>query len=318
MSHTKLTDLSLNDEVEGFYIIKNCGIKTSANGSSFLACALVDNSGTMDAKFWNYSGPVGASSADEGKPVFVRGKVGEFKGTMQLTLTAVRYAEDRDVYDKSDLVPVAPIDLQTAGKDIRAMVNSIADDDYRRICEAMLDKYGRAFSVWPAAKSVHHGFVSGLLMHTYNMLKLADYLAGQYAEVIDRDLLIAGTLLHDFAKTQEYACTRLGLISDFTVKGQLLGHPVMGAQNVADVARELDVPENKSVLLQHMILSHHGEPEFGAAVLPVCAEAELLHWIDVIDSRMEIYAETFKSMDNNTFSDRIFALEKKIYKHKEQ
>ena len=317
MIHKKLSELVLNDEIEGYYIIRNCGIKTSANGSAFLACSLSDNSGSMEAKCWSYSGPVGATSKDEGKPVFVHGKVGEFKGTLQLTLTAVRYAEDGERYDKADLVPVAPIDIQAAGRDIRTMVNSIEDPDYRRICEAMLEKYGRAFSVWPAAKSVHHGFVSGLLMHTYNMMKLSDFLAARYPEVIDRDLLVAGTLLHDFAKTQEYACSQLGLISDFTVKGQLLGHPVMGAQNVAETAKELGVPEEKSLLLQHLILSHHGEPEFGAAVLPLTAEAELLHLVDLIDSRMEIYAETFKNMEEGTFSDRIFALEKKIYKHKE-
>ncbi len=315
MPHKTIDRFVINEDISGVYLMRNCAIKTSANGSSFLACSLSDNSGSIDAKFWNYTGPVGASSSDDGRPVLVRGKVGEFKGVNQLTLSAVRYAEEGE-YDKKDLVAVAPIDLTEAGKKIRELVNSIADLDYRSICEVMLDRQGKAFSVWPAAKTVHHSFVSGLMMHTYNMLKTADLLAGQYKEVIDRDLLIAGTLLHDFAKTQELACSALGIVTDYTVKGQLLGHLVMGANAVSEVAAELGVPEKKAVLLEHMILSHHGEPEFGAAVVPMCAEAELLHLIDLIDSRMEIYAETFKNMETDTFSERIFALEKKIFKHK--
>ncbi|MBO5076285.1 MAG: HD domain-containing protein [Clostridia bacterium] len=316
MAHKKLATLILNEEISGFYIIGNAAIKTSANGSSFLACTLTDSSDTVEAKFWNYTGPVGTNPADDGRVVFLRGKVGEFKGALQISLSAIRYAEATETYNTADLVPTAPIDIRDAGRQIRELVNSIVDNDYRRVCEVMLERYGKAFSVWPAAKSVHHSFVSGLMMHTYNMLKLADFLAGQYSEVIDRDLLIAGTLLHDFAKTQELACSQLGLVTDYSTKGQLLGHLVMGAEDIDRVARELGIPEEKATLLEHMILSHHGEPEFGAAVLPMTAEAELLHMIDLVDSRMEIYAETLKNMEPDTFSERIFALEKRIYKHK--
>lgn len=315
MPHKTIDRFVINEDVAGVYLLRNCAIKTSANGSSFLACSLSDNSGSIDAKFWNYTGPVGASASDDGKPVIVRGKVGEFKGVNQLTLSAIRYAEEGE-YEKKDLVAVAPIDLTEAGKKIRGLVNSISDPYYKSICEVILERHGKAFSVWPAAKSVHHSFVSGLMMHTYNMLLLAEFLAEQYKDVIDRDLLIAGTLLHDFAKTKELGISQLGIVMDYTVKGQLLGHLVMGAQEIADVAEELGVPEGKSILLQHMILSHHGEPEFGSAVVPMCAEAEMLHLIDLMDSRMEIYKETLNTMETDTFSERIFALEKKIFKHK--
>lgn len=127
---------------------------------------------------------------------------------------------------------------------------------------------------------------------------------------------LTGALLHDMAKEQEFAFSQLGLATDYSVKGQLLGHLVMGAQETARVAEELGVPEEKSVLLQHLILSHHGEPEFGAAVRPLCAEAELLSLIDAVDSRMEIYRETYDTMEAETFSPRIFALEKKVFKHR--
>ena len=117
------------------------------------------------------------------------------------------------------------------------------------------------------------------------------------------------------AKAQEFVFSQLGLATDYSIKGQLLGHLVMGAQDAAETAARLGVPEEKSVLVQHLILSHHGEPEFGAAVRPLCAEAELLSLIDAVDSRMEIYRETYDTMEPDTFSPRIFALEKKVFRH---
>ena len=153
-----------------------------------------------------------------------------------------------------------------------------------------------------------------MLMNTVNMLRTADCLAELYCEVINRDLLLTGALLHDIAKIREFCLSPLGMVKDYSVEGQLLGHLVMGAQEVASAAEELGTPEEKALLLQHLVLSHHGDPEFGAAVRPMCAEAELLHLIDMMDSRMEIYAETLQTMPAGSFSERIYALEKRIYK----
>ena len=148
------------------------------------------------------------------------------------------------------------------------------------------------------------------------MLRTADFLSKLYPEVVNRSLMLAGTLLHDFKKREEFAFSELGLVTEYSVKGQLLGHLVMGAQEIAAFAAELGIPEEKSVLLQHMVLSHHGEPEFGAAVRPMCAEAELLSYIDMIDSRMEIYKENFEATPVGAFSERIFALDgKRIFHH---
>ena len=152
-------------------------------------------------------------------------------------------------------------------------------------------------------------------MHTANMLRIADFLSGLYRDVVDRSLLIAGTFLHDLSKDEEFTFSELGAVTDYSVKGQLIGHLVLGAEEAAEVCRELGVPEDKSVLLQHLILSHHGEPEFGAAVRPLCAEAELLSLIDSIDSRMEIYAEATADLSAGEFSQRIFALDRRVYRH---
>ena len=211
---------------------------------------------------------------------------------------------------------VAPIDREAGYDEVKALVATIEDLDYRAVCEEMLHRHEAAFRTIPAAKSVHHGFLSGLLMHTLNMLRLADFLAAQYADTVNRSLLLTGTLLHDFAKEQEFSFSELGLVTDYSTKGQLLGHLVMGAQEIAALSAELDLPEEKAMLLEHLILSHHGQPEFGAAVLPQCAEAELLSLIDQIDSRMEIYREVLAPLKAGEFSQRVFALDnRRIYKH---
>lgn len=305
--------MALNDEIEGFYILKSANPKVTANGKPFLTGALSDRTGVMEMKVWDYAGPL--TAADEGKVVKVRGTVGEFRGTPQFTASRIRLAAADDQVDSASLVPTAPIDREAAMAALQKWAASIEDEDYRAVAEAMLERHGQALERIPAAKSVHHAFLGGLLMHTANMMKLADFLAELYRDTIDRSLLLAGTLLHDMAKEQEFVFSQLGLATDYSVKGQLLGHLVMGAQEAARVAETLHVPEGKSVLLQHLILSHHGEPEFGAAVRPLCAEAELLSLIDAVDSRMEIYRETYDTMDAGTFSPRIFALEKKVFKH---
>ena len=316
MEYNKLiAQMHTGDDVEGFYILKDAFLKTTAAGKPFLSGVLADRSGTIDLKVWDYSGPIGADPADIGRIVKIRGQVSEFKGAPQLTAGRIRMADGNDQYDVSALVPVAPIDPDERLQEIRRLIDSMEDADYQSVARTMLERHLEAFRSIPAAKSVHHSFLSGLLMHTSNMLRLADYLSGLYAGIIDRSLLLTGTLLHDFAKEREFTFSGLGMVTDYSLSGQLIGHLVMGAQEVQQCAESLGLPQEKSLLLQHMILSHHGEPDFGAAVRPMCAEAELLSLIDLVDSRMEIYAEALQELPEGTFSSRIFALDKKIYRH---
>lgn len=309
-----VAELEAGDEIEGFYILKTAQIKTSNSGKPFLAAVVADRSGAVDAKCWDYAGPLGAQ--DEGTVIKLRGAVTEYRGALQVILSRLRPAQADDQYNLGELVPVAPIDVDAGWQELLDMVDGLGDGDYRAMCRKVLERYGERFRSIPGGKSMHHSFVSGLLMHTLYMARIAEQLADVYPEVIDRDLLVAGTILHDVAKCDEFVTSSLGLVTEYSTKGQLLGHLVMGAQAVAEAAKELDMPEEKSVLLQHMLLSHHGEPEFGAAVRPMCAESELLSMIDLIDSRMEIYKETMEETEVGTFSKRVFALDKKIYRHK--
>ena len=308
-----VAQMARGDDIEGFYVLKSAFSKVANNGKPFLNLTLSDRTGAVDAKVWDYPGPIGA--ADEGKVVKIRGSVSEFRGALQVTVERIRLAGEDDRYDVTALVPTAPIDGEAMYASVEALLDSITDADYKAVCRELLRRHSESFRTIPAAKSVHHAFLGGLLMHTANMVKIADFLAGMYPETIDRSLLLTGTLLHDMAKAQEFVFSQLGLATDYSIKGQLLGHLVMGAQDAAETAARLGVPEEKSVLVQHLILSHHGEPEFGAAVRPLCAEAELLSLIDAVDSRMEIYRETYDTMEPDTFSPRIFALEKKVFRH---
>lgn len=313
VQHKKVADMRSGDDILGYYILNDPSIRTSSSGKPYLSASATDSSGSIDAKCWGYLGDI--TQDDNGKAVILRGNVTTYKGALQLSISQLRLPGPQDEIDYGELVPTAPIDRNETLQKIVMLVSTIQDKDYRSICEIMLEKHRQAFSLIPAAKTIHHGFRSGLLMHTWYMLCAADFYAGLYPETIDRSLLLAGTLLHDFAKEREYTIDSNGLVCGYTVEGTLLGHLVSGACEVAQTASELGVSEEKSMLLQHLILSHHGEPEFGAAVRPMSAEAELLHYLDLVDSRMEIIRENLSEADEGTFTNRIHALDKRIYRH---
>ena len=308
-----IADFQTGDEVEGFYVLKTAASKISNRGTPFLSASRAARPGAIDTKMWDYAGPVG--TADEGSVVKIRGTVSEFRGSLQLILSRIRPVQEGDRYSLGDLVPVAPVDVDEAWQELMGLVDGLEDRDYAAVCRRVLERYGERFRTVPGGKSMHHSFVSGLLMHTLYMVRTADYLAGLYRDVVNRDLLLAGTLLHDAAKCDEFVTSPLGLVTEYSVRGQLLGHLVMGAQSAAEAAGELGIPEEKSVLLQHMLLSHHGDPAFGAAVRPMCAESELLSLIDLVDSRMEIYREALAETEPGQFSRRVFALDKKVFRH---
>lgn len=312
--HYSVSGLAANGKTRGFYILQSIALRTTSTGKPFLSAVAADRTGTIPVVCWDYGGSI--TAADDGKIVYLSGQITEFRGALQITLDQLRRSRPEDPVDLSALVPVAPIDAEKMFREIQTMADSIEDPDYRAVCREFLLRHGNQFRAIPAAKSIHHSFLHGLLMHTGYMLRTADYLAGLYPEVIDRSLLLAGTLLHDFSKREEFTFSSLGLVADYSVKGQLLGHLVMAAEEAAEIGKELNIPEEKSVLLQHMLLSHHGKPEFGAAVVPMCAESELLSMIDNLDSRMEIYRENLEQTPMGEFSSRVFALDNcRIYHH---
>ena len=310
-----LADLMIGDEVEGFYLLKTASARTTAAGKPFLNLTVADTSGTLDGVVWDYAGPIGA--ANEGSVIKLRGRISEYRGARQLVVERIRAAGEGDCVDPAALVPSAPVDGDADWNYVLDLMASLEDGDYAAIAQEMLRRHEDDIRRIPAAKSVHHSFLGGLLMHTANMLRIADFLADQYAETVDRSLLLAGTLLHDFSKRKEFSFSPLGLAVDYSVKGQLLGHLVMGAQEISELARELNVPEEKSVLLQHMILSHHDLPEYGSPKPPMFPEAEVLHTLDLLDARMYEMTRALKNAQPGGFTERIWSLERRLYRRKE-
>ena len=157
-----IRDMAPGDKVEGFYLLKEAYQKVSSNGKPFLSAVIADKTGTIDVKVWDYSGPVGAQE-DIGRIIKIRGDVSEFKGSPQLSLSHVRMALPEDNCDTSRLVAVAPIDRDQTLEDVRAGIASMDDPDYRRVAQTMLDRHLEAFRSIPAAKSVHHSFLSAFI-----------------------------------------------------------------------------------------------------------------------------------------------------------
>ena len=312
-----IQELHEGETIRAIYLCKSKRSAETRNGKPYDNLILQDKTGTLDGKIWDPNSN-GIADYDEKDFVEVVGEVTTYNNNLQLNIKQLRKAHE-DEYILADYMPTSDRDVEEMYKDLLNFVDMIRNPYLKQSVEYYFvkdEEFIRKFKNHSAAKSVHHGFLSGLLMHTLNMLRLADFLSAQYADTVNRSLLLTGTLLHDFAKEQEFTFSELGLVTDYSMKGQLLGHLVMGAQEVAAIAAELDLPEEKATLLEHLILSHHGQPEFGAAVLPQCAEAELLSLVDQIDSRMEIYREVLAPLKAGEFSQRVFALDnRRIYKH---
>jgi len=304
-------EMEINDALEGFYLLKNPVPKTTQNGKSFLSFKLADATGEIEGLFWDYDGNLHETC--NGRPVKVRGTVSEYNGKKEITVQQIRASKEGDPINMNALVPSAPIDPQQTYTQMVDLIDTIQDPEYKKVCVEMLARNRDIICSMPAAKAVHHAFRYGLLMHTYFMMCHADHMARFYP-FVDRDLLLTGTFCHDLAKAKEYDLSPAGLVTDYSVPGQLLGHLYMGAADVGNVCRELGISEEKSMLLQHMLLSHHGKPEFGATVPPKTAEAMLLSMIDDLDAKMETVREAIDGQPGG-MTESVWALGYKLYNH---
>ncbi len=295
-----LRALAPGDRFSGYYLLKSAQSAVTSGGKPYLNLRLSDTSGELPGRLWDYAGPVG--SGDVGKAVWASGRVETYQNALQAVLDTLRLTGEDDSFDPGLLVPTAPRSAEAMLAYVERTLDGLEDTDYRSVCLTVLERHAAAFASFPGAKSMHHGFLHGLLMHTANMLLSAERLASVYSDVIDKSLLLAGVFLHDIGKLAEYETTALGLVGEYSREGQLLGHLFLGAEEVGEIARAAGIPEEKRLLLQHLIASHHGRPEYGTIVLPKCPEAELLSELDMIDSRMEMYRKVFEETPRGTFS----------------
>ena len=295
---------------EGFLLIRSAEKRKDSKGSDYVDMNLTDRTGEINCKIWNWDPEAAAPEA--GQPIKVRGTVQEYNGRLQLRVEKWRLAAEGDPVDMNALVPCAPRKPEEMMQEIEDTLESFENEELKVLTRGMLDLAGERLKWFPAAQRMHHAERSGLLHHTTDMLHLAKGLLEIYPW-LNRDLLLAGVIIHDLGKIEEMKADRTGNVTDYTRDGQLLGHLVRGITNLNRVAEEKGVTGEALVLLEHMLLSHHGEREFGSPKPPMFAEAEALHWIDIMDARMNTMKTATDKTPTGAFSEKIFSLDRRVY-----
>ncbi|MBR0349998.1 MAG: HD domain-containing protein [Acutalibacteraceae bacterium] len=308
------TEINSNGGVEGFCLVKSLEVKKTAKGVPFLDLILTDSSGEIGAKLWDYKEDV-HGGIKLNSLIKIRGTVSMFNDALQLRIDRVRPAIESDGVNMEDFVPSADY----SGKDmydyIVSTVNVFENTQLKKLILTVLERNKENLLYWPAAFKLHHAIRGGLLYHTLSILKLAKAVCDIYPS-LERELLYAGVILHDVAKIQEFDVSETGVVSGYTVEGSLIGHLVKGAMNIEKVGEELGIDRELLMLIEHMILSHHGEPEFGAAVRPMFLEAEILSQLDLLDARIYEISQAVSEVEPGDFTPRQWALDnRKLYNH---
>ncbi len=311
---TNINEFQQGKRIEGFYPVKSVDCKTTnSNNKKYLDFTFADRTGEINGKLWEVA-PEEETRYSANTVVKVRGIVLSWQSSLQLKIEKIRPTTEEDNLDVSEFVPTAPLPAQEMYNFIMSYVDNMKNDDIRLLVTTMLEEYKDKLMYYPAAKKNHHAVRSGLLYHVSTMLRAAEKLCEVYTS-LNKDLLYAGVILHDLAKMEEMASSQLGIVSDYTVEGTLLGHIIQGIKNVELVGQRLGIDKEVVMLLQHMILSHHYEPEYGSPVKPMIPEGEILHYLDIIDARLFDMTKATKEIEPGSFSDRLWSLEnRRIYK----
>lgn len=302
------------DKVECFCIIKTIDKKSTVKGDFYLDFNIGDKTGEMNAKIWGYT-PSEHGEYAAGDIVKVRGNIVDYKGTKQLRVERMRHVLDTDNVNVEDLVRSAAFGSEQMYNTLLSLAEGFTDNDIKRLVLAIYGDYREKLLYWPAAFKLHHALRGGLLMHTLSIVRLCEAVCAIYP-FLDRELLIAGAMLHDIAKTEEYLVNEAGTADGYSVNGNLLGHISMGAEIVGKYAERLEINKQTETLIKHMILSHHGLPEYGAAVKPMIMEAEILSELDLMDSRLYEMKEAVEKVDKGSFTPPIWAIDNlKFFNH---
>ncbi|WP_077324976.1 3'-5' exoribonuclease YhaM [Virgibacillus siamensis] len=299
---------NIGDAFDNFILIKEATRGVASNGKPFLTLILRDTSGEIDAKLWDVS--------KEDEEVFVgeqivriSGEVNQFRGRAQLKILSIRPAQPTDGVKVSDFVEKAPVEKEEMMGKLTEIIFEMKNPVIQRIVRAFIKKYQEALLTYPAATKNHHNYVSGLAHHIVSMLSVAKELHKLYPE-LNRDLLYAGIILHDLGKLKELS----GIITtSYTLEGKLLGHIPMMVEEIGQMAKELQIDSEEVLILQHMVLSHHGKAEWGSPKPPLVREAELLHLIDLIDAKMNMLNRSLDKIKPGEFTERIFAMDNRSF-----
>ena len=283
--------------VSDVYLCKTKQIALTKNGKEYGSLNLQDKTGTVDAKIWELNSP-GINEFSAMDYVFVDADVTVFQGQFQLNVKRIRRADENE-YRPSDYLPVTTKDVKTMHHELVQYITTIRNENLRKLAAGFFMNdaaFIKEFCAHSAAKSVHHSFVGGLLEHTLSVVKMCDYFCKQYP-ALNRDLLLTAAMFHDIGKTKELSSFPE---NDYTDDGQLLGHIVMGCELVGFGCRHIkNFPKRLMSELQHCILAHHGELEYGSPKKPALLEALALNFADNTDAKMETMIEALNAGGEN-------------------
>ena len=295
------------DRIETSLLITNVNKGVSNAGAPYLSITFQDNTGTIDGKKWD-ANEVDMVVAEVGKVVKVCFDVIDYRNSLQLKIMSL-HELDQSTLDINKFALPCPVSQQDLIKKLNSYMSSIQDEDCKKIVNHIVNKYYAKYITYPAATRNHHEYASGLLYHSMSMADIAMLIASYYDNV-DTDLLVSSCILHDMGKVIELSGP---IATKYTLEGKLLGHISIMVSEVRKTCEELNITSETGLLLQHMILSHHGEKDFGSPVPPLTKEAVILHFVDDLDSKMNILSKALANTEEGEFSQRMIAMDGRAF-----
>ena len=284
-----ISTLKEGQRISEIYLCKTKTVANTKTGKTYYSLTLQDKTGIVNAKIWDLTNAIHDFEALD--YIAIDADVTVFMNALQLNIRRLRLA-DKSEYDTGDYMPVSPYDREEMYRELVGYVNSIGNDWLRSLAASFFKNadFAEKFKLHSAAKTIHHSFVGGLLQHTLRVTQMCDYYSSRYP-LINRDLLITGAMLHDVGKLEELSEFPE---NDYTDEGQLVGHLVIGYRMLHERIAEMDgFPKELASQLEHMILAHHGELEYGSPKKPATLEAVALHYADDTDAKFQILSEVF-------------------------
>lgn len=318
MKEIFVENIGETEVVTSFFMIKSSSIRVGANKKEFWDVILGDKTGEISGKKWDIGEEADLlGELKEGDLVKIRAQVTEWNGAKQLKITKVRKSMPNDNLIINDYIKAAPEPALEMYDFIMEKAESLEDEQLRELCVKILLREKERLLYYPAATKNHHAQMAGLLYHVKRMLMAGEALCHVYT-ILDRSLVLAGVILHDMQKLNEIVSNELGIANEYSFEGNMLGHLVLGVRELEKEMEELNFSREKAVMVEHMILSHHYEPEFGSPKRPLFPEAEVLHYLDVLDARMFDMEDALRNTEPGGFSEKVWTLEnRRLYKRAE-
>ncbi|HSI67587.1 MAG TPA: 3'-5' exoribonuclease YhaM [Planococcus sp. (in: firmicutes)] len=303
-----ITQREVGETVDLFLLIKQSTKGVTTTGNPFMSLVLQDKSGDIEAKLWD--------TKDEHESLFaaetivrVGGEIHNYRGKNQLRIKSIRPAKPEENQSLADLMPASSSSKEELLEEVLQYLFEMKNPQIQRITRHVLKKYQQQILTYPAATRNHHDYVSGLADHIVSMLRLGKAVCEIYP-TLDKDLLYAGIILHDVGKVFELSGP---IATTYTVEGNLLGHISIMVTEVSKAADELEIKGEEVLLLQHMILSHHGKEEWGSPKKPLIKEAEILHYIDNIDAKMMMLDRALEKTKPGEYTERMFPMDNRSF-----